>query len=648
MTNPCPGIPADVGTVKDLVQREYQNFIDRVRNLDSTAKVAADALATFDPSAYIGDWSLNYDGLRNLDSPELLTNLPSPPEYIGVDPNFDLSRPVQDELLPFDDGSNIPTDAPTPDYPAFSPASLTPPVIAIDDFTETAPELEFGDEPLELPIDDVPLPLLYTPTLPTAPPDSDLGEFDPEKPSFTEQQVQDVFFADLTAASNQVIALMEGQINTGTRDALNLMTSAANGSGTGLPPELEQALFDRARERVTEVTTEAVETAESYWASKGFDLPGTTVLATIQEARIQGQVEKGRINRELSIQFHQQEIENLRFAVQQGLQYEIQLMQLYAEAYNIGRQVAEGHAAVLRTVAEIAARMHEINLAIYTAEIQIFQAQIELELQKVQKYRLQIEAERAKADTNDALVRQYEAQVRAELSKVEIYRGRIDAYTARISAETAKIDGFRAKVDAYSAGISGEVAKTEVFGAQVRNETARVQAQQALVDGYRARVQAYEAEVNAQATRTRSINEVVEAQARIFATEMDGYVAALNAETRRVEAAVSAFRGQVDAYQAQLAEIETEGRLKLAGFDKDLAREQANLQSQSSDLDRELEALRSATQLELQKFSDAARINGQLAAASMASLSLSAGLQASDSVSSSGQTSCTTNYSASI
>jgi hypothetical protein len=645
MSNPCVGVAADVGTVKDLVQKEYQSFIDRVRNLDATAGVVADALAAFDPSAYIGDWSLDYKGLENLAAPTLTNELEDAPTFTPVSTNYDISRPTRNTLLPLDDGRDIPTDAPDRDYPNFTPATLSPPTINIESFTEEAPTLEFGEEPVEAVINTVPLPLLYQPTLPVAPEDADLAEFDPTKPNFTSQQVQDVFFSDLEMATDQLVEHFQTYaVQPATRDALTLM----NQGGTGLPANIEQALFDRARERVSEVTAEAIETAQAYWASKGFDLPGTTVLAQVQEARIQGQVEKGRINRELSIQFHQQEIENLRFSVQQGLQYEIQLMQVYAEAYNIGRQVAEGHAAVLRTVAEIAARMHEINLAIYTAEIEVFRANIELELQKVQKYRLEVEAERAKADTNDALVRQYEAQIRAELAKVEIYRGRIDAYEARIGAETAKIDGFRARVEAFNAQIRGETAKAEVFGAQVQNEQARVGAQQALVDGYRARVSAYETEVTAQATKTRSINEVVESQARIYASEMDGYVAALNAETRRIEAAVSTFRGQVDAYQAQLSAIEVEGRLKLAAFDKDLERERANLQSQASDLDRELESLRSATQLELQKLSDAARINGQLAAASMASLSLTASISATDSVTNIGSSSCSTNYTASL
>jgi hypothetical protein len=453
--------------------------------------------------------------------------------------------------------------------------------------------------------------------------------------------VQDLFFPDMNTAATQLAqSFTENAIQPAVRDALNLMTQG----GTGLPAELEQALFDRARERITEDVQENVEKARDDWAARGFTLPGAAVAGAVLEARHQGLVEKGRINRELSINYHNQEIENLRFVVQQGLQYEVQLLQVYAEAYDIGRRVAEGHAGVLRATAEIAARMHEINLAIYTAEIEVFRAKVELELQKVQKYRLEIDAERAKADTNDALVRQYEAQIRAELAKVDIYRGRIDAYGARISAETAKIQGFSAKVDAYVAQIRGEATKTEVFSAEVQNEQARVQAQQALVDGYRARVAAYEAEVQAQATRTRSINEVVESQARIYATEMDGYVAALNAETRRIESAVTVFRGQVEAYQAQLAKLETDGRLRLAGFDKDLAREQAALQQQSGDLDRELESLRSATQLELQKLSDAARINGQLAAASMAALSLGAQVTASDSVSSAGSSSCSTSF----
>lgn len=65
-------------------------------------------------------------------------------------------------------------------------------------------------------------------------------------------------------------------------------------------------------------------------------------------------------------------------------------------------------------------------------------------------------------------------------------------------------------------------------------------------------------------------------------------------------------------------------------------------------IDRALAQLTTSSELELARLSDSAKINAQLAAASMASLSISATLSGSDAWSAGSQSSCSTSYAGSL
>src|SRR3546814_3049114 len=77
------------------------------------------------------------------------------------------------------------------------------------------------------------------------------------------------------------------------------------------------------------------------WSSRGFSLPGGEIAKRVEAVRQRNQDAANTISRDILIKSWDIRIESLRQAVQQGLAYEAQLIDLHNQAAGRKLQVAE-------------------------------------------------------------------------------------------------------------------------------------------------------------------------------------------------------------------------------------------------------------------------------------------------------------------
>lgn len=640
----CPTIFPGSGAY-EFVSAEYRAYTDRVRNLSTDAAADIAAMESFTPDFSSIPFEVDTTAFEAIDTPQLTLDDISAPSFAVPAPAFNTLPPELRAGLTIDDGSGILAvgPAPEPSFGDFESRIPAPPNITIPSAPSPAPEIDVSGAPDAVVVREIDLPNLGLVGAIGDAPDIILDEFDRDLPVFEQPstELQDIYFADVTMQRGQISELLEQHAQGGARSLLAEMYLG----GTGLPIPAQTAIMEAQYERQRQLGDAAIRQAERDWAARGFSLPGAAVQGARREAEFEAQQNMGRANRELAVEFYRERVNNVRFALEQGLGYEGQLMNIYLQLDSNARELANGHFEVMRSIYTVFTALYELQIRAYTAEINVFEANVRIALGRVDVYRAQIEAERTKAEVNAQLVNVYESQVRAELARVEVYKGQIEAYDSRIRAELGKVEAFKAKVDAFEAGVRGAVAEASLYDSQIRGETARAGAHEVQVRAYNARVEGFRARVEAEATKTRSINDVVKAEAEIYQSQVDAWAQGVNADTRRIEASVSRFRGEIEAYIAKLNTSETAARLEALGFEKELERAKLVVEQEVANIDRALRTLTTASTLELQKLSDAAKINAQLAASSMASLSLSASLSGSDSFSSSSSTSCSTSYS---
>jgi hypothetical protein len=305
------------------VSAEVNDYIDRAQWYSSGAYRQSidflDGLARFVPNAVGPISDVGLDGLS----------------CDVKDPNFDIiprpERFVPDPVIPllpdpFDFGDihqinpgPIPEfNIPDPDLQPITvpdPLSARPPgdapVIRTDfDYPEDLGEIVLPDVPPfhEL---DIPPPFEYNfPDFAEIPPEY-LG---PPPPSLTFNWDEDPYDSELIRAVTA-----------------ELLDRVVNG-GTGLHPLVEQAIWERARNREDVLSMKARMEVLTASATRGFFRPSGSTVAALDMLAQANQSKQADLSREIAIKQAELEQENLKFSIQQSIALEQMMINQYNSA----------------------------------------------------------------------------------------------------------------------------------------------------------------------------------------------------------------------------------------------------------------------------------------------------------------------------
>jgi hypothetical protein len=647
--NPCTQYLPGSGAY-EFVDKEYTAYTDRIRNLSTDAAVDIDALTQFTPDFSSLPFEVDVSPIEDVDAPVIDLPAGDAPDYLAPDSVYNTEPPGDLVTREFDDGSGITAvgSAPLPDYGQLIVRDIAPPNVTLPASVGPAPLLPDRVEP-----DD---PTVVLPDIPVLQPIGDAGpapvpdiqNFDKTIPVFQppSDALQDVYFADHSLKQAEVAAFVSSQAEI--PEVRAALTSALNGEGIIVPAWVQEQVFNGTRSRAVEGSRQAQWDAVNMWAAKGFELPGAGILASNIETGRSLTAEQARINAEILNVTYVQAVETYRDMIGRGLAHEAALYNVYVQIDANARELANGHFAVLQGIYNISIALFDLQIKVYLAEIAVYEANIQIELAKIEAYKASIDALRLLSDLNTQQIELYNAQIRGSLAIVQIYQAQVSAFNGLIQSDLAKVSAFNAKVNAYSAEVDAVSKEIDIYEAEVSAEGTKAQVYGTTVDAYRARIEGYSAQLGAEATKTTSINSVVLSESEVYKTQVDAWSAGVTTDVRRIEASVAQFRAEIEAYTAELSRDETSGRLQALGFDKELQRATLIVENEIKNIDRALAQLTTSSELELSRLSDAAKINAQLAAASMASLSISASLQGSDSWSAGSSSTCSTNYSGAL
>lgn len=314
--------------------------------------------------------------------------------------------------------------------------------------------------------------------------------------------------------------------------------------GTGLNAEVEQAIFDRARERELRTVQDALDGLERM-ETMGFAFPpGVYVDGRIKIETEFGKVTAG-LSRDIMVKQAELELANVQEALKTATQLESQLLDYTSKVeqrvFEAARYTTEAGVQIYNAKVEA----YKALLDAYRTKITIYEAKIRAELAKVEAYRAQVSAEQAKADINTALVNQYRVRADVALSAVEIYKAQIAGVQAAATVEQVKVQIYAEQVRAFS-------AKANAFTATVEGYRAQTQAEVAKQEAYRAQVEAFKAQVDAAAKITDARIAVHRGRIDAYMAEWKGYEAAAQAEASRAQAITASNQSLVEAYRAEV------------------------------------------------------------------------------------------------
>lgn len=340
----------------------------------------------------------------------------------------------------------------------------------------------------------------------------------------------------------------------GTQYTSGLLTTLKNtlqdrieNGGTGLPADVENALWDRGRDREYRQMRDALADLERM-ETLGFSFPPGVYV----DARVKIQTEMGynaaNISREIMIEQAKLELSNILKALDTATAVEGKLIDY---TNSIEQRAFESAKYATQAGVEIynaQVRSYAAYVDAYKTKVAIYEAQIRGQLAKVEAYKAEIEAEQAKAQTNTALVQQYKVQVDAALSAIEIFKAEVGAIQAKAEIEKLKVEIFGEQVKAYGAKVNAFTANVEGFRASIQAESSKQEAFKAAVDAYSAQVSASTKIVDAKIAQYRGL---IEAKT----LEWNGYKSQADAEAARVNAIANSQTAEAEVYKAEISGI---------------------------------------------------------------------------------------------
>jgi len=434
-----------------------------------------------------------------------------------------------------------------------SALSLDAPTTTIDNFTAAeptlsmpvAPTISYGTIPTIPTIDSVAVPAAPTITTPSLPSLLSLGVVafagvDIHADWLT--QLENVPTMNLVAPTPYSYARGPEYASALLSHLQTLVNNRLNG-GTGLGPAVEQAIWDRSRDRETKIAQANVDEVMRKSEALGFKLPTGALSAQLREAEQAYYDKLSELSRDIAIKQADLEQTNLKETITAGMQLEATLVDHSYKMEQLAYETAKTYADNAIQVYNAQVENFRVLLQSYSTYAEAYKTVIQAELAKVEAYKAQLQGEQAKADINRSLVEQYKAQIEAGMASVKIYEAQIGAAQTLVQLEQAKIGAASEQIKAYVAGVNAETSKVEAYKASVQAESTKVEV-------YRTQAQVFSAKVGAQAEKARTELARYTALVQAKAAEWEGYKAAVAAEGERVRSVIGQNSTLVDAFKA--------------------------------------------------------------------------------------------------
>lgn len=574
--------------VTDYIE-ELNDLLDSLTNLP--------AIATPDAVVFTDPGSLQYGTKPTAPTP--IGTLPTLPAFPSLENLHEMSL---NEKVEFTAG-----EVPGVTVPAL-PSDLD--VTAPDDVSITT-EWTFPTAPTtSLPS----VPTLETITLPTAPTVTlpTFSETLPDVSTITAPGMSFTFDEDLYSS-------------TLLTDVSNLLVSRLGG-GTGLATDVEQALWDRARNREDQEAKRTRNQLLVEHAGRGFTLPSGVLATAVQEATQITQNKIGDLSREIAIKQADLEQKNLEHSIGATIQLEGLNMNYIQSYYGRVLDSKKFVQQALIDIFETQVKQKGLELDAYKAYATAFETRLRAALADLEVYKSEIEAQKLIGDINEQAIKVYLGQLQGIETEMNVYKTTVEAVATEINSQKLIIDNYRAQLDGFLAQIKAKSDEYALYESKLKAAYSDLDIYDRKVNSYAERIKAYGEEAKAEKAvldGTISQNEHILGR---YKTQLDGIIANMEQVTKQYEIDARVYGSAVDIYEA---DIRGEGERFRAetGLNKakaDVAATNAGIQIQNSTL--ALSKASDQVKMAIEIIKQQSDIGSQLASAALSSMNVGANI----------------------
>ncbi len=373
-----------------------------------------------------------------------------------------------------------------------------------------------------------------------------------------------------------VFSYVEADYTSALKDALGvkLLSDVQNG-GTGLSAEVEDAIWERTRERDDKDYVEASAKIDSKWSGRGFRLPDGVLVNLQQDLAIDDRNQRIERSRDILIKQGELAQTNTHFAITSSLALE----QL---EINHANEVANRALESARATMEFGIAFHNLKISDYNiqlerAKLQAVEQASRLEGQKLklEEYRVSLLEVQAKAGLDKDLLAEYSLDIERYNSALKLFSAEQGAAQVALGIEGLKIDLYKENINDYKSRLDAQRNEALLYEAQVKGELGKIEI--------------YTAELEAEKTRVGTLKVMTDIE-----------IAKVNESVKLQDLELRAFIGNIERYKAEIgmANIELSQEAVMYGHDVDKYR--ASIQSDVAQLTLGVETLIKGRALDLQ------------------------------------------------
>lgn len=403
--------------------------------------------------------------------------------------------------------------------------------------------------------------------------------------------------------------------------------------GTGLPAAIEQALFDRAASREDASELKLVQATREEFSCAGFSEPNGILGRRLAEARQTNRNNRGQLNRDNTIDMRKVEVENIRFAVEQGIALENVAQDLFFKQQQLLLDSIKFHAELESRVLDARISVLNADLGVYQALATVFRDLIQAELAKLEVFKAQLDAQRLIGEVNQRDIDLYLAQLKGVDELIQIYKSQIDGANAISTNNNSKVQAFVGLMNGRSETIRGLGFAFDAYKTQVDAEGTKASIFDTLSRAFASRIQAYSTTENLKIEKGRFDVSVGQATLDEWKQESANVVEQLRAEALAVTTKLDVFRGLLERMKTYGDIENTAAASNARAFELRLREAESQIQTQLKNVDLIIDQNEKVKSILLEAMRTAATVGAQLAGSSLSALNASASIShtASDS-----------------
>jgi len=326
--------------------------------------------------------------------------------------------------------------------------------------------------------------------------------------------------------------------------------------GTALNPEVEEAIYNRARARNEFEARKVQDSVFADTAARGFTLPSGAMTSALARARQEAANNDNKTSNEIAIAQAEMEQKNLQFAVTTStglrtamvsatMSYMQNIVALNGQASAYAQSMVN---ALIETYNSLV-KLYAAKLEGYKADASVFQTLMQAAMAEVEIYKAEIQALQVLTEVDTAKVNVYRARIDSLSALASMYKTQVDAVVSVAGLERLKVDLYQAQIQAYSAQVSANVAEWKGYEAQISAENSKAQIYAFEAQAYAAEVQGYKASIEAKSEEVRAQALTNDAIAKAYVAKWDAYKISVDARGKVASTELENMRQEVIAYQ---------------------------------------------------------------------------------------------------